>query len=67
MSKPESIEQMGLVVQQIADSMTAVAMNIAMLGVEGNADTLMNKITCENNIVLNRIRQLYNLPIPPEA
>lgn len=66
MSKPESIEQMGKVVEQIADSMTIVATNIAMLGIQGDADEQMRIITEENNKVLNRIRQLYNLPAAPE-
>jgi len=67
MSKPESIEQMGKVVEQIADSMTIVATNIAMLGIQGDADEQMRIITEENNKVLNRIRQLYNLPAAPES
>jgi division protein CdvB (Snf7/Vps24/ESCRT-III family) len=67
MSKPESIEQLGKVVEQIADSMTTVATNIAMLGVQGDADVQMRIITQENNKVLNRIRQLYNLPVGPET
>lgn len=66
MSQPESIEQMGKVVEQIAESMTKVATNIAMLGIQGNADEQMRTITEENNKVLNRIRQLYNLPAAPE-
>jgi len=65
--KPESIQQMGQVVEQIAESMTKVAANIALLGIEGDADEQMRIITEENNKVLNRIRQLYNLPMPPEA
>lgn len=67
MSKPESIDQMGKIVEQIADSMTTVATNIAMLGMEGDADEQMRVITEENNKVLNRIRQLYNLPAAPES
>ena len=66
MSQPESIEQMSKVVEQIAESMTKVATNIAMLGIQGNADEQMRTITEENNKVLNRIRQLYNLPAAPE-
>lgn len=66
MSQPESIEQMGKVVEQIAESMTKVATNIAMLGIQGNADEQMRTITEENNKMLNRIRQLYNLPAAPE-
>lgn len=67
MSKPESMQQLGRVVEQIADSMTIVATNIAMLGVQGDADEQMRIITEENNKVLNRIRQLYNLPVAPES
>jgi division protein CdvB (Snf7/Vps24/ESCRT-III family) len=64
-SEKESIAQMAQVVEQIADSMTKVATNIAMLGVEGDADEQMRIITEENNKVLNRIRHLYNLPDAP--
>lgn len=67
MNEPESIEQMGKVVEQIADSMTIVATNIAMLGIQGDADEQMRIITEENNKVLDRIRQLYNLPAAPES
>ncbi len=66
MSQPESIEQLGQAVTEIADSMTKVATNVALLGVDGNADEQMRIITEENNKVLNRIRQLYNLPPVPE-
>ncbi|MBV6812416.1 Ras family protein [Xanthomonas campestris pv. passiflorae] len=66
MSQPESIEQLGQAVTEIADSMTKVATNVALLGVDGNADEQMRIITEENNKVLNRIRQLYNLPPMPE-
>ncbi|KUF20979.1 hypothetical protein [Xanthomonas phaseoli] len=66
MSQPESIEQLGQAVTEIADSMTKVATNVALLGVDGNADEQMRIITKENNKVLNRIRQLYNLPPMPE-
>jgi len=66
MSQPESIEALNLIVQDIAKSMTAVATNVALLGVEGNADEQMRIITEENNKVLNRIRQLYNIPPAPE-
>lgn len=62
----ESIGELGQAVQDIADSMTKVATNIAMLGVTGNADEQMKIITEENNKVLNRIRQLYNIPPVPE-
>ncbi|MCS3809234.1 Ras family protein [Xanthomonas sp. 4461] len=66
MSQKESIEQLGQTVTEIADSMTKVATNVALLGVDGNADEQMRIITEENNKVLNRIRQLYNLPPVPE-
>lgn len=66
MNQPESIAQMGKVVEEIAESMTTVATNIAMLGVQGDADEQMRIITEENNKVLNRIRELYNLPAAPE-
>lgn len=65
MSEKESIHELGLMVQDIADSMTKVATNIALLGVEGNADEQMKIITEENNKVLDRIRKLYNLPPAP--
>ncbi|MBO9769965.1 MULTISPECIES: Ras family protein [Xanthomonas] len=66
MTQPESIEQLGQAVNEIADSMTKVATNVALLGVDGNADEQMRILTEENNKVLNRIRQLYNLPPMPE-
>lgn len=62
MNQKESIHDLGLAVQDIADSMTKVATNIALLGVEGNADEQMKIITEENDKVLDRIRKLYNLP-----
>lgn len=62
----ESISALGQAVQDIAESMSKVATNIAMLGVTGNADEQMQIITEENNKVLNRIRQLYNIPPAPE-
>ncbi|MFC7519349.1 Ras family protein [Xanthomonas populi] len=65
MSQSESIEQLGQAVTEIADSMTKVATNVALLGVDGDADEQMRIITEENNKVLNRIRQLYHLPPPP--
>jgi division protein CdvB (Snf7/Vps24/ESCRT-III family) len=65
MSEKESIAQLGQVVEDIAVSMTKVATNIAMLGVEGNADEQMRIITEENNKVLDRIRVLYHLPPAP--
>ncbi|GKS86117.1 Ras family protein [Acidovorax sp. SUPP1855] len=66
MNQPQSLAQLGQVVESIADSMTKVATNIAMLGVEGNADEQMRVITEENNKVLDYIRQLYKLPPAPE-
>ncbi|AVS75942.1 Ras family protein [Paracidovorax cattleyae] len=65
MNPPESIEELGKAVEDIAESMTRVATNIALLGVEGNADEQMRIITEENNKVLDRIRKLYNLPAAP--
>ncbi|CAM3473306.1 Ras family protein [Paracidovorax anthurii] len=65
MSQPESIEELGKAVEDIAISMTKVATNIALLGVEGNADEQMRIITEENNKVLDYIRKLYNLPPAP--
>ena len=67
MSQPESIQQLGLIVEDIAESMTKVAVNIALLGVSGDADEQMRIITLENNKVLDRIRALYNLPPAPGA
>ncbi len=67
MSQPESIEKMGKTVEAIAESMTTVASNIAMLGTQGNADEQMRIITEENNKVLDRIRELYGIPPAPEA
>lgn len=67
MSQPESIEKMGKAVEAIAESMTTVASNIAMLGTQGNADEQMRVITEENNKVLDRIRELYDIPPAPEA
>jgi len=65
MSQPESIAEMGKAVEAIARSMTTVASNIALLGVEGDADEQMRIITEENNKVLDRIRQLYGIPVAP--
>jgi division protein CdvB (Snf7/Vps24/ESCRT-III family) len=66
MQQRESIAQLGKAVEEIAASMTKVASNIALLGVEGNADEQMRIITEENNKVLDRIRQMYNIPAAPE-
>jgi division protein CdvB (Snf7/Vps24/ESCRT-III family) len=65
MSGKETIAQLTQVAEDIAESMTKVATNIALLGIEGNADEQMKIITEENNKVLNRIRTLYNLPPAP--
>ncbi|WP_250623265.1 Ras family protein [Pinirhizobacter soli] len=65
MSEKETIAQLTQVAEDIAESMTKVATNIALLGIEGNADEQMKIITEENNKVLNRIRTLYNLPPAP--
>lgn len=65
MSQKETIAQMTQVAEDIAESMTKVATNIALLGIDGNADEQMRIITEENNKVLNRIRTLYNLPPAP--
>lgn len=65
MSQQETIAQLGKVVEDIAESMTKVAINIALLGVEGDADEQMRLITAENNKVLDRIRTLYHLPPAP--
>lgn len=66
MNPPDTLKQLARITEDIADSMTKVAVNIAMLGVQGDADEQMRIITEENNKVLDRIRQLYNLPKPPE-
>nr|WP_250877156.1 Ras family protein [Luteibacter anthropi] len=65
MNEHESIAELGQAVEQIAQSMTKVATNIALLGVEGDADEQMRIITEENNKVLDRIRKLYNIPPAP--
>ncbi len=65
MNGKESIAQLGEAVERIAESMTKVATNIALLGIEGDADEQMRIITEENNKVLDRIRMLYNLPPAP--
>lgn len=53
------------IAQQMAQSMVIVAEQIALLGVEGNADEQMATIKRENDRVLDRIRQIYNLPPAP--
>ncbi len=65
MKQQESIAQLTEAAEQIAKSMTKVATNIALLGVEGDADKQMRIITEENNKVLDRIRKLYDLPPAP--
>lgn len=66
-TQPETLQQLGEAVQDIARSMSTVARNIALLGIEGDADDQMRIITEENNKVLDRIRQLYRLPPAPGA
>lgn len=65
MSQPDPIADLKKNAQDIADAMTKVADSIAKLNLEGDADEQMRIITEENNRVLERIRQLYNLPAPP--
>ncbi|GLQ98832.1 Ras family protein [Dyella mobilis] len=67
MNEKPSLAEWNAIVQSIAVSMTTVATNIAMLGVEGDADEQMRIITEENNSVLDRIRDLYNIPKLPVA
>jgi hypothetical protein len=67
MSQQPSIAELGKIAEDIADWTAKVAINIAKLGVEGDADEQMRIITEENNKVLDRIRQLYNLPPAPKA
>jgi division protein CdvB (Snf7/Vps24/ESCRT-III family) len=62
MSQQETIRDLNLQVQEIAKSMTKVAENIALLGVEGDADEQMKIIAEENDKVLNYIRKLYSIP-----
>ena len=69
MSKQKPLEEISHEVDDIAKSMTMVAKNIAMLGMKTDGkdtdDVRMKTITEENNKVLNHVRNLYNLPIPP--
>ncbi len=65
MKQTASIDQLNAMAGEIAESMTKVAINIALLGVEGDADEQMRIITEENNKVLDRIRQIYDLPPAP--
>ncbi|HEY8880578.1 MAG TPA: Ras family protein [Roseateles sp.] len=53
------------IAQQMAQSMVIVAEQVALLGVEGNADEQMATIKRENDKVLDRIRQIYSLPPAP--
>lgn len=62
MNTPPSITELNQIAQEMAQSMTIVAEQVALLGVEGDADEQMATIKRENDKVLNRIRQLYNLP-----
>lgn len=65
--KPASppIAELTQIAQEMARSMTIVAEQIALLGVEGDADEQMATIKRENDKVLDRIRQIYNLPPAP--
>ncbi|KAF1007447.1 MAG: hypothetical protein GAK28_01789 [Luteibacter sp.] len=65
MTDNETIKQLRKDVEDIAESMTKVATNVALLGIDDNADEQMRIITEENNKVLDRIRKLYNLPPAP--
>ena len=62
---PIPIDQLTRIAQEMAQSMTIVAQQVALLGVEGNADEQMATIQRENDKVLDRIRQIYNLPPAP--
>ena len=61
MSTTPSITALNSIAENIAESMTIVANQIALLGVQGNADEQMRVITAENNKVLDRIREIYGL------
>lgn len=65
MSTPPNIAELNQIAQEMAQSMTIVAEQVALLGVEGNADEQMATIKRENDKVLDRIRQIYNLPPAP--
>lgn len=65
MNTPPSIAELTRIAQEMAQSMTIVAEQVALLGVEGDADEQMATIKRENDKVLDRIRQLYNLPPAP--
>ncbi|RTL24395.1 MAG: Ras family protein [Burkholderiales bacterium] len=60
-----SIRELNQMAQDIAQSMTVVAEQIALLGVQGDADEQMATIKRENDKVLDRIRQIYQLPAAP--
>ncbi len=62
---PVPIDELPRIAQDIAQSMTIVAEQIALLGVEGNADEQMATIKLHNDKVLDRIRQIYGLPAAP--
>jgi hypothetical protein len=62
---PIPIAELTDIAQQMAQSMVIVAEQVALLGVEGNADEQMATIQRENDKVLDRIRQIYNLPPAP--
>jgi hypothetical protein len=62
---PIPIAELTDIAQQMARSMVIVAEQVALLGVEGNADEQMATIQRENDKVLDRIRQIYGLPPAP--
>lgn len=62
MTTNPSIAALNRIAEDIASAMSVVATQIALLGVEGDADEQMRVITAENNKVLDHIRQLYHLP-----
>ena len=65
MNPHETIHDLNRIAQEMAQSMTIVAQEVARLGVEGDADEQMARIKAENDKVLDRIRQIYNLPPAP--
>lgn len=62
---PIPIAELTQIAQEMAQAMVIVAEQVALLGVEGNADEQMATIKRENDKVLDRIRQIYNLPPAP--
>ena len=62
---PVPLAQLTNIAREMAESMTIVAEQVALLGVEGDADEQMATIKLHNDKVLNRIRQIYNLPPAP--